>query len=86
MSLGKPHRGSLKDWWIHYPMVDFDESEGSLGYLICGTFVDHEDFAGQYGGTSWVMKHDVETGNVETLNSLYKLIGPPIKEPVRVGR
>lgn len=80
----KPHKGSLKDWWKHYPLEEFG-SEG-LGYIICGVFVDHEDFAGEDSHTSWVVSHDETEGYVETLNSRYILIGEPIKPPVCAGR
>ena len=76
----KQSKGKIKNWWKHYP----DKCWGSegLGYIICGTFVDHPDFDGKSGCTSFVTQHNEELGVVETLNSYYTLIGPPIKEPV----
>lgn len=77
----KPHKGKLVKWWKHYPLPQFG-SEG-LGYLILGIFVDHPEFAGEFGNTSWVISHNEETGEIETANSRYTLIGQPIKEPFR---
>lgn len=71
----KPHKGSLRLWRKHVPSGNF-KSFG-LGYIICGVFVDHPDFAGETGHTSWVVKH--EGNEVETINSRYTLVG---EEPV----
>ncbi len=71
----KIDKGKLKNWWKHYPSKDWGV-EG-LGYVICGTFVDHPEFKGESGHTSFVLKHNEELGIVETLNSYYTLVGPP---------
>ena len=68
----KPHKGSLRDWWM-LPCGD----EHGLGYIICGTFVDHPWFAGRTGHTSYVVAYDERTGEIETRNSRYTLIGNP---------
>lgn len=78
----KMHNGNITKWWKHYPATHWERLEGSLGYIICGTFEGHPYFDGEEGHTSFVMRHDEELGFVETANSYYKLIGPPIKEPV----
>lgn len=70
----KPHKGSLTNWRKHFPK--HYNTEGTLGYVILGSFVDHPDFAGMEGNTSLVVFHDEETGYIETLNSSYNLIGP----------
>ena len=77
----KPYKGSIKDWYVFYPSPQWKPQE--LGYVIKGTFVDHEDFAGEQGGTSWVVEHDEGSGEIETLNSRYNLIGDPIRKPQR---
>lgn len=68
MEAEKQHKGSIKDW------TKIPCSLG-LGYLIVGTFVDHPWFAGKPGNTSYVVKHDDATGEIETKNSRYTLIG-----------
>lgn len=73
----KEFKGNLIDWWKHTPLPEL-KPEG-LGYIICGTFEGHPWFDGEDGSTSWVVRHNEELGIVETLNSYYKLIGPPIK-------
>lgn len=78
----KPFKGSIKNWWKQYPAKEWWGTEG-LGYMICGTFVDHEWFAGKDGHTSFVILHHEDTGQIETLNSRYLLIGEAIKEPVK---
>lgn len=79
----KPFKGTLKDWHIFFPAPQW-EPEG-LGYIIKGTFVDHEDFAGEEGSTSWVVVHNEDTGDIETLNSRYVLFGEAKREPQRYG-
>jgi hypothetical protein len=70
MTADKTHKGSIKDW-VKLPIRDCP----GLGYIICGTFVDHEDFGGRYGHTSYVVEHDETTGEIETRNSRYTLVG-----------
>jgi hypothetical protein len=60
----KPHRGAIKNWRREYRI-------GS-GYVIIGEFVDN---AGQRKTTSYVLKHDEATGEIETRNSRYTLLG-----------
>jgi hypothetical protein len=65
----KEHKGSLKNWRKY-------ECPGhGLGYLILGEFVDHPQFAGHLGNTSYVVAHDEATGEIETRNSRYTLLG-----------
>jgi hypothetical protein len=66
----KPHKGSLKGWKRY---------EHGDKVCIWGTFVDHPHFAGLYGHTSYIVSHNEETGEVETLNSRYTLVGPEAK-------
>ncbi len=68
----KPHKGSIKDWYKYGCTL-------GLGYMIIGTFVDHPKFVGETGNTSYVIKHDEKTGEIETNNSRYTLVGAEIK-------
>lgn len=65
----KPHNGALKDWYKY-------ETDSKGGYIIRGTFVGHPYFDGEPGHTSLVLSHNEETGDIETRNSRYTLIGP----------
>lgn len=84
--MSKPYKGTISQWHKHYP----DSYPGeSLGFLILGLFDNHPQFAGRCGHTSMVVKADMvrntETGEtrqmIETLNSLYILIGPEQQKP-----
>lgn len=68
----KPHKGRIKDWFKY-------ECDAKGGYIIRGRFVDHPEFAGLAGHTSLVLSHDEATGEIETRNSRYTLIGQPPK-------
>ena len=69
----KPHYGKITNW-CRYPA-----SQG-LGYGIdVGRFEDHPIFKGQGGWTSFVVSHDETTGEIETKNSRYTLVGPGLK-------
>jgi hypothetical protein len=67
----KPHRGAIKNWHREY--------RTGLGYVIIGEFVAN---AGQRKSTSYVLKHDEATGEIETRNSRYTLLGQE-KYPIR---
>lgn len=85
MNKNKEYRGRIKDWWILYPTLSPHYSANSLGFIICGTFIDHPHFAGKEGYTSYVVNQyeSATMGHiVETENSYYTLIGEPNKEPV----
>lgn len=64
----KPHKGTLTNW----TKVELPLAKG-LGYIVTGVFKDHPDFAGEYGRTSYLVKHDEATGEIETRNSRYTL-------------
>lgn len=78
----KPYKGEIANWRkVHYnlPGTSYrrDIYGPNLGYLIQGDFQDHPIFRGinALGGTtSLVVKHDAD-GNIETLNTRYKLVG-----------
>jgi hypothetical protein len=67
MMTDKPHKGRIERWW-RYPC------QGGLGYGINGQFLDHEHIRGD-GHTSYVVFHDEATGEIETRNSRYTLVG-----------
>lgn len=70
--MNKPNKGSIRDW-----------CKRRIGNytIILGTFVDHPDFAGRKGHTSYVVNltKEAETDNYvcETRNSVYTLLGEP---------
>ena len=72
----KPHKGAIADWkrWFH-PQIETLPKKG-LGYIIVGgNYDDGLRNAGGFIRTSIVVAHNSETGDVETLNSRYTLIG-----------
>jgi hypothetical protein len=66
----KPHKGKIENWHT-YPVPH------GLGYMVIGTFVDHPQFKGLRGHTSYIVAHDEDSGEIETKNSRYKLVGDP---------
>lgn len=64
MQAEKPHKGVIKNW-IKLPC-----DEG-LGYAVFG---DAPDTEGWVIRTSYVVKHDEATGEIETRNSRYTLV------------
>ncbi len=67
MSEEKPHKGRITDWII-------------AGGRCFGRSESHPQFAGMDIRTSTVLKHDEETGEIETRNSRYTLVGPSVSE------
>ena len=77
----KPHKGTLINW---YKRECGDEY--GLGYFLECTFVEHPEFQGEHGHTSYVIsesrptpsKHtlmgDAEPIEIETRNSRYTLV------------
>lgn len=67
----KPHKGTISRWHK-------SPCERGLGYMINGILDSHPDpdLSGQFCHTSWVEKHDEATGEIETRNSRYTLVGP----------
>jgi len=80
----KPFKGHMKDWYkVKYSRKITKEYGPNLGWIACGTFVDHPEFGYSRGShTSLIVKcaGPNESGDyeVETLNSRYVLIGDPI--------
>ena len=74
----KPYRGRI----YHWKRVPFDiestrayyQEPTGLGYTIHGYTTDPPKL-GTWWRTSWVLSHDLETGEVETRNSRYTLVG-----------
>jgi len=65
----KPYKGRIADWVKTHCNPAF-----GLGYIIEGIFIDHPQFAGMHGHTSYIVKHNEETGEIETRNSIYTLV------------
>lgn len=74
----KLHRGRIKDWVF----VEFEDGHR----MVNGLFLDHAAFAGKRGHTSFVLSHDEKTGEIETRNSRYTLVGAPESEPKQMSR
>ena len=74
----KPHKGPIANWF------KLPTAQG-LGYYIMGEFQDHPEFGRKFTNTSWVEKHDTESGEIETRNSCYTLIGPECPPSSRDG-
>lgn len=71
MQAEKPHKGVLHHWSRRH----IDEDLG-LGWCAYGFNHAHPDWGGGVMRTSYVVKHDEATGEIETRNSRYTLIGP----------
>ncbi|MHC2284474.1 hypothetical protein [Bradyrhizobium barranii] len=69
MKAEKPHKGAINNWKRY---------EHGDKVFIWGEFVDHPRFAGFYGNTSYIVSHAEATGEIETLNSRYTLVGPEL--------
>lgn len=68
MTSHKPHQGKIHDWFrIQLP---------SGGYCIYGRSEGHPQFNNQSIRTTPIVNHDRITGEIETQNSLYTLVGP----------
>ncbi len=66
----KPHLGRIENWCKQ----ECDLKYG-LGFVIVGRFLDHPRLALKHGHTSYIVSHDEKTGEIETRNSRYKLVG-----------
>lgn len=76
MKTHKPYRGEIHEWERKYfdKIKDFPHT---LGYIIRGIPKGHPEFTG-FILTSAVVDYDETTGELETLNSIYKLVPPRI--------
>lgn len=68
----QPHNGRIENWYKR-------ECSHGLGYLIMGTLLDHPTIPVKHTNTSYIVSHDEATGEIETRNSRYTLIGPERK-------
>lgn len=71
----KPHHGRITSWFR-----DRNVTDRGLGYVIIGKFMDHPTLGKDDSPchTSCVLAHDDATGEIETLNSRYTLVGDPL--------
>jgi len=70
----KPFRGEIHNWRIRrFDKIKYALPE-SLGYVIYGHPSGHRNLS-NWIQTSAVVSHNLETGEVETLNSRYQLVG-----------
>jgi hypothetical protein len=71
----KPHYGRIANWTkVHL-------TDHGLGYIVYGTFLDHPRWKGVDGiHTSAIVTHDEATGEIETRNSRYTLVGKESRE------
>lgn len=71
----KPYKGEIYNVRKYEVPEDMSKKYGpNLGYLFLCSFKNHPQFMGERGNTSLVVSYDEETGEVETLNSRYKVI------------
>ena len=79
----KPHKGVIKNWKKHYYSPEQAATYKSIyceepvfGYIIYGMCIDHPKFGtSKFFTSSFVVCHDLETGEIETKNSMYTLEG-----------
>lgn len=70
----KPYKGEISNWYKnHFNKYAFPSLGENLGYTIVGKPHGHPEFI-TWIYTSAVVKHNQETGEIETLNSRYKLV------------
>ena len=67
IDMSKPHKGKLSDWF----KVPCDDG---IGFRISG-LLEAPGCGLQMGHTSFVLAHDEATGEIETYNSRYTLVG-----------
>lgn len=71
MATTKPHYGRIDRWF---------KSEIGTSHIIRGVALDHPQFANAPGfHTSAVISHDEATGEIETRNSRYTLVGKAVR-------
>ena len=63
--MDKPHKGRI----INYTLLAANNK-----FAFSGVALDHPEFKGRNIITSYVVKYDRESGEIETLNSLYTLV------------
>lgn len=79
--MDKPHKGCIANWnKVMRNSMTWDVSasnpEGAnKGYDIIGLFIDNPDFGTAKSRTTLVLTHDEETGEIETTDAFYRLLG-----------
>lgn len=79
--MSKPFKGIISNWKkVPIDLIKLkedypNEKDYGLGYYITGVPHGHPNFK-NWIYTSWVVKHNETTGEVETRNSIYRLEGP----------
>ncbi len=63
----KPHKGRIGRWTRITTLND--------KVCVAGLALEHPEFGGHYMRTSYLVSHDEETGEIETRNSRYTLVG-----------
>lgn len=66
----KRHKGQIENW--------FRQEVGNKT-VILGRFVNHPEFGYANGRTSYIVSHDEATGEIETRNSRYTLVGKELQ-------
>lgn len=69
----KPHNGTITGW----RRVECDRTHG-LGWFVKGFNEGHPTKLPATASTSEVVSFDAATGEIETVNSRYRLVGPAV--------
>lgn len=83
MLIHKPHRGIIENW-LRVDLADVRNNSMELGYVIAGEHGNSYIHQGHVWQTSWIVSHDVENSEVETLNSRYSLGEPCDPDVARI--
>lgn len=70
------HQGKITDWKRYDVRHLLPPGGNTLGYCIVGYFPEHPVWSDRYARTSVLVSHDEATGEIETQNSRYTLVGP----------
>ncbi|MFA6134686.1 MAG: hypothetical protein WC869_11790 [Phycisphaerae bacterium] len=69
----KPHKGRIEAWF-RLPCTE------GAGFYVMGRFLEHPAFGAKFTNSSPVYKHDATSGEIETRNSRYTLVGNAVPE------
>jgi hypothetical protein len=84
MSTNKPYRGEIHEWKRrHFDEVLFPNLGHTLGYVIVGIPINHPTLT-NWIITSAVVDYDETTGELETINSIYKLVPARMTKAVKL--
>lgn len=70
----KPHNGTITGWRRVYC-----QREHGLGWFVEGRNADHPTKAAADVRTTEVVSHNPATGEIETVRSRYRLVGPVVE-------